>query len=186
MNGTDLIALLKKHPVGVTCAAVSLLCGVSLYLGADSIDETKVKVDDITKQSQAMQINVRNAAGLALSQQTEVLQRAAKQLDERLVKVGQLATNLQYFYRLESDTGVKLTDVRQNQVGRAAAGTYVGVPYAVTFQGTFKQVIEFLQRVESGKHLSKYSAVSFNKAATNESGGGLLSVSMNIELLGTP
>lgn len=184
MSGTDLIIILKKHPVGVACGIISLLCGVTLYLRADTIDETKLKVDEITKQSAVMSSNVRNSAGL--SQQAESIQQATKQLESRLVKANQLATNLQYFYRLESDTGVKLTDVRQNQVGRASGGLFIGVPYVVTFQGTFKQVLEFLQRIESGKHFSKYGSISFNKAAGAETTGGLLSVSMSIELLGTP
>ena len=186
MSGTDIIAVIKKNPIGVTCAVISLLCGITLYLGADSIEENRLKVEEITKQSQAMLTNVRNAAGVSLFQQAELMQRASKQLDDRLVKASQLATNLQYFYRLESDTGVKLNDVRPSQVGRAAGGTFIGIPYTVTFQGTFKQVMEFLQRVESGKHFSKFISVSLNKAAGTESNAAMLSVSMNIELLGTP
>jgi len=187
MTGSDLIVLLKKQPVGVACGVISVLCGVTLYLGSDSIEVAKAKAEEVQKQNQVMLTNVRNSAGLSLAQQTAAMQQAAKQLESRLVKANQLATNLQYFYRLESDTGVKLTDVRQNQVGRAAgAGLYIGIPYSVTFQGSFKQVMEFLQRLEGGKHFSKYSTVSFNKAAGAETSAGLLSVSLNIELLGTP
>ena len=186
MSGTELVAMLKKNPVGVTCAVVSLICGVTLYWGADSIDENKLKVEELSGKSQAMLGNVRNAAGATLAQQTDTLQRASKQLDERLMKASQLATNLQYFYRLESDTGIKLTDVRQNQVGRPGSTLYIGIPYTVTFQGTFKQVMEFLQRIESGKHLSKFIGVSLNKAPGAEPSAGLLSVVINIELLGTP
>lgn len=188
MTGADLVALAKKQPIGVTCGAIALLCGVALYFRSDAIDDTKAKAEEIAKQSQAMLANVRNSAGGVLAQQTASIEQAAKQLEGRLVKANQLATNLQYFYRLESDTGVKLTDVRQNQVGRGAtSGAYIGVPYSVTFQGTHKQVLEFLQRTESGKHFSKFSSLSLNKAATNDAAGpGMISVNMNIELLGTP
>ncbi len=186
MNGNDIILLLKKNPVGVTCGIVALLCGVTLYLGAEAIDDSRLKVEASTKQSQLMINNVRNAAGLSLAKQTEAMQRAVKQLDGRLVKASQLATNLQYFYRLESETGVKLTDLRPNQAPRGSSGFYIGVPYTVTLQGTFKQVMEFLQRIESGKHFSKYSAISFNKAAGVEVASSVLSVTINIELLGTP
>lgn len=184
MTGNELVALLKKHPIGVTCGIISLVAGAVLFIRADTIDSTKSKLDEVTKQSEAMVSNVRNSAGLP--QQVEAIEQATKQLESRLVKASQLATNLQYFYRLESDTGVKLTDVRQNQVGRASGGLFIGIPYAVTFQGTFKQMLEFLQRIESGKHFSKYSSISFNKTANTETAGGLLSVSLNIELLGTP
>lgn len=184
MTGSDLVVLGKKHPVGVICGLLSLACGVILYLGSDNIETTKASLEKIGKQSQEIISNVRNSSGL--SQQTEAMQNAAKQLEERLVKASQLATNLQYFYRLESDTGVKLTDVRQNQIGRAGSTIHIGVPYTVTFQGTFSQILAFLERVESGKHLSKFSSVSFNKAAGADRTNSVLSVNMNIELLGTP
>ena len=184
MTGTDFIVLIKKHPIGVICGGISLLCGLALYLRSDVIDEMKAQIDAASQQSQAMLVNLRNSAGLA--QQTEAIKQSAKQLEGRLVKSSQLATNLQYFYRLESDTGIKLTDVRQNQVGRAGGSIYIGIPYTVTFQGSFKQVMEFLQRIESGKYFSKFSSVSFNKTAGVESTGRMLSVNMNIELLGTP
>ena len=184
MTGADLIIVIKKNPIGVICGIVSLLCGATLYVRSDAIDETKAKLEELTKQSQSMLSNVRNSAGLA--PQTESIKQSAKQLESRLVKASQLATNLQYFYRLESDTGLKLTDVRQNQVGRATGGLYVGIPYSVTFQGTFKQVLEFIQRVESGKYLAKFSSISFNKPTGTAGTGGMLSVNMNIELLGTP
>ncbi len=184
MTGAEFISLLKKHPIGVFCGIISLFCGVELYLRSDVLDETKLMVEAAIKQRDAMISNVRNSTGLA--QQVDALQQATKQLESRLVKANQLATNLQYFYRLESDTGVKLTDVRQNQVGRANAGLYIGIPYTVSYQGTHKQALEFLQRVESGKYFSKFSSISFNKAAGSESTSGILSVTMNIELLGSP
>ncbi len=184
MTGADLIILLKKHPIGVACGIVSLIGGVTIYLTSDTIDTTKQQLDEVTQQSEAMASNVRNSTGLV--QQTEAIQQAAKQLESRLVKANQLATNLQYFYRLESDTGVKLTDVRQNQAGRPGGSLFIGIPYVVTMQGNFKQVLEFLQRIENGKYFAKYTSISFNKAAGDTTAGGLLSVSMSIELLGTP
>jgi hypothetical protein len=185
MNGADLSILIKKHPIVVTCTLVSLISGVVFYYQGDTLEDLKSQVVDKAKQSQTVQSNVRNSVGLP--QHVEGIQKATKQLESRLLKASQLATNLQYFYRLESETGVKITDVRQNQLGRSSGGAlFVGVPYTVTFQGSFKNVMEFMQRIESGKHLSKFSTVSFSKAAGAEPQNGLLSVSMNIELLGTP
>ena len=184
MTITDLTAIVKKHPIGVSCGLVSLLCGVWLYLRSDAIDERKDAADQKAKESQVILENVRNSDHLA--QHTEAIQQAAKQLESRLVKAGQLATNLQYFYRLESDTGVKLTDVRQNQNGRGTGGAYIGVPYTVTIQGNFKQVLAFIERIESGRHFSKFDTIAFNKAAGGDETTDLLSVHMSIELLGAP
>lgn len=184
MTGEDIKALIKKKPLVSTCAVVSLACGLIFYFQADTVDETQAKLAEQSKASSQMISNVRNASGLAA--QTETLQKATTQLTDRLVKASQLPANLQYFYRLETETGVKITDVRQNnRDSRASSTQYVGIPFAVTFQGQYKQVMDFLQRVESGKHFAKFNTISFNKAAGSDTGNYLLSVSMSIELLGT-
>jgi len=168
----------------VICAAIVLTCLGLLYFRWDNIDETKAAYDVKFKQDQLILANVRNATGLP--QQIETLQRATKNLESRLVHGGQLAINLQYFYRLENDTGVKLLDLRQLPVGRPAKGLYLGVPYNLTVQGSFPHVMDFVRRLESGRHFAKFNTLSFSKVAGADTAGDGLSVSMNLELLGTP
>ena len=104
--------------------------------------------------------------------------------------VGQLAINQQYFYRLESETGVKLLDLRQNPVPAAKLGAknggYLGVPYNISIQGTFPQVIAFLRRLEHGRHFTRFNTVSIAKSVGSEATADTLTVALNIELLGTP
>jgi Tfp pilus assembly protein PilO len=184
MTGAELTSQIKKKPVVAVCVLVAIGCGVFYYFRSSAIDESKALLETKAKESSAMVANVRNADKLPV--QTEALKKATTALEGRLVKSSQLATNLQYFYRLESDTGVKLTDVRQNQYGRANNSLYIGIPYSVTIQGSYVQVLDFIQRIEAGRHFSKFATISFNKAASGDSGGNQISASMNIELLGLP
>ncbi|MFA5112418.1 MAG: hypothetical protein WC443_13485, partial [Desulfobaccales bacterium] len=65
MNTADLIALIKKHPVGVGCGLVSVVCAVLLYLRSDNITASQVELKASSTQAAQMVANVRNATGLA-------------------------------------------------------------------------------------------------------------------------
>lgn len=192
MTGADLIALLKKHPVGVVCLIIALLCGAGYFVRGDKVGERQEMLAARTKEAQAMAANLRNAAGLP--EQTEAIQAAVRQVEGRLIKANQLAINQQLFFRLENETAVRLVDIRQGGVpaGRAAAKTqYIGVPFTLSVQGSYKQVTDFLQRLERGPGFCKFSSLSFTKLAGSSegsasTGAGLMSISLSIELLGTP
>jgi Tfp pilus assembly protein PilO len=187
MTGADLIALIRKQPVGFVCALVSVGCALALYLRGDLIAENQTKYEATAKQAARVQANLKNAVNLP--EQLAEAQTLGKELEGRLMRASQLASNLQYFYKLEAENGIKLTDLRQGPVstGRnAPKGAYLGVPYSLAIQGSFKQVAQFMTRLENGRHFCRYSSASFAKLGGNASTADLMSVSLNIELLGTP
>lgn len=188
MTGADLIASFKKQPVGFVCGAVCLASGLLLYFRSGVTEELQAAYDQKATESAKIEANVRSAANLP--EQTAAIQGAARELEARLMHVGQLAINQQYFYRLESETGVKLLDLRQNPVSAAKLGSktgaYLGVPYNISIQGTFPQVIAFLRRLEHGRHFTRFNTVSFAKSVGSEAAADTLTVALNIELLGTP
>ncbi len=187
MTGSDIVAALKKQPIGTACGVVCVLCGIALYVRGDKIAENRQRFEEKSAEAEKISANVRNAANLP--QQVAAMQEAAKQLDSRLVRASQLAINQQYFYRLENETGVKLMEVRPGSIpqvrGNAAKGAYSPVPFNVTIQGNFKQVFDFLQRLEKGRHFCRFANISFGKAP-GQDGAEMLAVSMSLELLGTP
>ncbi len=181
MTSTDLVALVKKHPVGVGCAIVSIACGILLYVRSGNIEASQVELEANSAQAAKMIANVRNANGLA-EQLTEI-QALGKELDARMMKAGQLAVNLQYFYKLETETEVKLVDVRQNAVPRNIKTQYAGVPFSVSVSGSFPHVINFLNRLQNGRHFCRINSTNFAKAGD---AGGDVNLALNLELLGQP
>ncbi|HVT72112.1 MAG TPA: hypothetical protein VHD61_03175 [Lacunisphaera sp.] len=180
MTGADIVTQLKKHPLSVVCGVLSIGCAVMLYLRADKIEEYQQLSDQKATEASNTLANVRNSE--KLTEQTAEMQAAAKELEGRVVKAGQLAVNLQYFYRLEADTGVKLLDVRQGGLKRGAKpDSYVGVPYSVSIQGTFPQALNFLARLEKGSHFCKFLGATMSK-----SGDDVVSLSLSLEVLGVP
>jgi Tfp pilus assembly protein PilO len=187
MTGADLIALIKKQPIGTACLAISLVCGVVWYFRSDALDETRKEYEARTQDDQRIATDIRNGTGLP--QQVEAMQAAAKQLDSRLVHATQLASNLQFFYRLESETGVKLLDVRQMPLPSAKPGAaktlYTPVPFVISLQGGYKQIMDFTSRLEKGARFCRFSSYSISKSFAQES-AGQLTVAINVELLGLP
>ena len=179
MNSAELSTTLKKHPIGVACALVAIACGVILYMRAGNIAASQAESDSVTAEASKVVGNVRNSASLV--EQAAEMENLGKELEGRLMKAGQLAVNLQYFYKLEAETEVKLVDVRQGGLPRNAKSLYIGVPFTVTIQGSFAQVTGFLGRLQSGPHFCRINTATFNRA-----GGDGMTLALSLDILGQP
>jgi hypothetical protein len=185
MTSADLTAMLKKHPVGVASALVAIACGVMLYLKSGDVAASQAENEARSTEAAKMIANVRNSANLA--EQVADIQAQRKELEGRLMKAGQLAVNLQYFYKLETETEVKLADVRQGSLARNGRGQYTGVPFSVIVEGTYPQIVNFLGRLQSGRHFCRINSANFTKASgSNAPGAADMTLSLNLELLGQP
>lgn len=188
MTGSDLTAILKKHPLGVICGLIAVICGALLYYRADNISASQAELDAKTAEANKMIANVRNSNGLA--EQVAEIQAQRKELESRLLKAGQLAVNLQYFYKLEAETEVKLQgDVRQG-IASKTNRAYIGVPFALSVQGTYSQVANFINRLQNGRHFCRIISSNLSKGSSGDSAAAAatpdIMLSLNLELLGQP
>jgi len=184
MTSAELSTNLKKHPIGVTCLVVAIACAIAIYLRAGNIAASQAENEARTAEANRMVNNVRNSTNLP--EQATELETLRKEFDSRLMKAGQLAVNLQYFYKLESETEVKLVDVRQNSLPRNGAKTYVGVPFVVNIQGSFAQVTQFLSRLENGPHFCRINSATFGRAGSETDAAAGVTLALNLEILGQP
>jgi hypothetical protein len=184
MTSADLVALLKKHPIGFGCALLSIACGVILYLRSGNIEAGQADLDTKSAEAAKMVANIRNSAGL--SEQLAEIQAHSKELEGRLLKAGQLAVNLQYFYKLETENEVKLLDVKQGTVPKSGTGLFIGIPFSVSVQGSYAQVMNFLGRLQNGRHFCRINTANFAKTGGSGANSSLVNLSLNLELLGQP
>jgi len=185
MSNEELIALLKKNPISVACGLLSLLIAVAIYYRSDLVPEAAKLLEQKTAEGERLNANVTNAA--QLPEQLAAITLARAQIEKRLVLASELAKNLQYFYRLEAETGAKLLTIRQNPVSAPKPGAkpaLMGIGYTVSFQGPYFTVMEFLRRVESGTHFSRVTQASIGISGNNRTGP--LTISLSLELLGQP
>ena len=186
MTFADIIAGIKKQPIGVACGAICLLCAGWLYYRSDEIDKRQVEFKTTSDKAAVIKSNVGFAKNLP--EQVAELQVSTKELEGRLVRAGQLAVNLQYFYKLEAENEVKLLDVRQNPLPKGAKGSYVGISYNVNIQGTYKQVMAFLERLEKGRPFCRINSATFTKSVLSSGEGAStgMTLALSLELLGLP
>jgi hypothetical protein len=185
MNSQELIATVKKNPVSFACGALSLALIAAIYFRSDAIPEAEADLAQISAQAEKLALNIKYSA--QLKEQVDTLVAANQEIDGRIIRASQLGTNTQYFYRVESATGVKIIDLRQTTsatVSKPAKGTFVPVAFTVTVQGSLKQILEFLRQVENGAHYSRILTASCNGNAATRSSP--LTLALSLELLGLP
>jgi hypothetical protein len=178
--GKSFVATFKKHPVGFGCGLLCLLLIVGIYHRRSAIPEREAVLEERVSEGNRLSQNLRHSA--QLKEQHDALVAANAEIDGRAVRLASLATNLEYFYRLETDTGIKLLDLRQMTPATARGGPatkHLRVPFAVSVQGEYAKVMNFLRRLENGPHFCRINSATLNGAAE-------VTLTLSLELLGLP
>ncbi len=194
MTSQELVAVLKKNPFSTACVIVAVVAaGVSCYRSS-AVPELETQLEERSAEGQRHSLNLKHA--VQLPEQVAALEAATAAIEPRLVKASRLATNLQYFYKLEADTGVKLIELRQNPTrapqGKNAPKTlFTGVNFSVSVEGDYAAVVDFLRRLDNGTHFARVLTASV-AGLTVETGSNIdgrtnqVRASLTLELLGQP
>jgi len=186
----NLVALWKKRPLVIGCGALSLALLAGSYLRSDRMSDLAGQLKTNEEEGNKILDNIRNGAGLA--EQYEALTATTKDLESRLVRSSERARNQQYFYRIESDTGVKEINLQPAQAGqvpqKGPKTLYTGVGYTISVKGTFRQILDFLDHLETGQHFCRL--VSATVAREGQRGAAeatnAITLTLNLELMGLP
>ncbi len=180
IEGKDIAGVFKRFPIPVVCGAIILTCLMSFYFRSGMLDEVTAKREERSKELKRFKNNV--VAAVQLDEQLAALEKSNQQFLASAIRVTELAKNPQIFYNLEKETGVTMVDVRQlvtTAPGKAAADSYMIVPFSVSAEGEFKQLLTLLKRLEFGQQVTRISSASLSPAQN-----GRLSLSFTIDYLG--
>lgn len=185
MSNQELIALIKKNAVFVVCLLVGIGIAVTWYLRSDLLPDAEKQLADKSKQGELIQANIDDSH--QLKDQYAAIVDANQAISNRMIHLGQLAENLQYFYRLENETGAKLTgDPRPLPLAtptkNAPKTTYTPMGFNIVFQGTYPQLLDLLRRLENGEHYCR--VIACNLRPFGEARSSALTMQLSIELLG--
>lgn len=185
MTNEEALHFIKRNPIGVAGVAAAFLLGGWIYYRGD--DGPALEEDLLRRQADALRLgnNVKYAA--QLNEQLAALQAANKEIDAKVVRAGQVGANTQFFYQLESETGVKLKDLRPGAVSVPAKGAkspFVPVAFSLSAEGTYSQLLDLLRRLESGPRFTRIISASFAGSLANRNSP--LTLSLSVELLGIP
>jgi hypothetical protein len=187
MNTDSIKTVYKKHPIGVIASTIALI-SVSLFVYRYSaLADIQAQLDQKILDGQRLATNITYAA--LLDSQLQALEVANISVGSRLINPNDLANNLQYFYKLETEAGVKLLNTPRPAADVAKAGgakgAYIPVQYAVSVQGSYRQVLTFLRKLEQGVYYCRVkNAVCSQAQQANESASAEVVLSITVELLG--
>lgn len=186
MTNEEFIAFLRKNLISVVCAVVSIGIGFVIYYRIDNLPEAEKVLAARTQEGQLLLANIEDSS--QLKEQHAALVAANEAISDRMIQVGQLAENMQYFYRLESDTDTKLSDPRQlswNPPPKNAPKTnFTPIGFELTAQGDYGQVLDLLRKLENGEHYCR--VVTLNLRPQSDMRGGPMLMTLSLELLGIP
>lgn len=185
MTNAELGAFVRRNPISFGCGLLAVVLAVATYYRKDSLPEAQTLLDQRVKEGTRLDNNVRY--GAQLTEQLATLTAAGREIQSHLVRGSELAGNLQYFYRLEAETGAKIIELRQNGVvppPKGTKATYVGVSFTVSMQGDYPVVLDVLRRLENGNHFCRVTSV--NVAPIGPDRATPLKLALGLELLGQP
>lgn len=181
-----IVAFLKKYPVAIGCGVLSVLLLAGSYIRNSRASELVTLMRQKEEEGQKILDNIRN--GTNLPEQFETLSAATKGLEARLVRAPERARNQQYFYRVESDTGVKELSLQPNPSSpaqqRGSKTLYTGISYTIAVQGDYRQILNFVGRLESGPLF--YRLISGSVSRQELRGASTINLTLTLELLGLP
>jgi hypothetical protein len=185
MTGQDITKFIKQNPLSITCGILSLLLIAALYFRGDAMPKAEAALVEKSAEAEKLAANIQY--GAQLKEQLDALTKANKQIESRVVRASELGKNTQYFYKIESDTDVKMIDLRQTTptiVAKPAKASYLPVAFAVSVTGDLNHILTFLRHVENGAHYCRVMSATCNGNPTQRNSP--LTMSLSVELLGMP
>jgi Tfp pilus assembly protein PilO len=126
------------------------------------------------------------ARGSQLRTELTTVRAAAQRITESLVVEKNIPENFWYFYKIEQDTQVKLTELQQRPAplqDTGATTTYKRVPYSLKLTGPFRAVVAYLQRLESGSRFGRINSFQMQRQDPTSSN---VVLQLDLDLLGFP
>ena len=171
----------RRNVLLSACVGSSLVLLGFLYLRLDEPDRLQTALDERAGHLRKLKANITNSN--QLDNHVRDLAAVNQDIAQNALRVGDLAQNLKVFYELEAKTGVKLIDVRPSTLAPpgkdAGPGSYATIDFAVTIQGEYEQLLEFVRQLEGGRQFCRLSQA--NISASEDSSQRL---SFNLQILG--
>jgi hypothetical protein len=185
LSNEQLVDFIKKNPISIGCTVLSLALLGSIYVRGDYMAAAAAQLEQKSAEADRLDRNLKNAA--QLKEHLDAVIAAGKEINGRLINAENLPANNQYFYKLESETGVKLIGDPRQSAGPAKKDpkvAFVPTVFALNVQGDYAQILMFLRHLENGTAYCRVLAATCNSSTTERSPQLLLS--LNLELLGRP
>ena len=180
----------------------SLVIAVSLFVIAGSMtvylihkDKKSLidsEIEQVNIRISSMLKNIKNSKGM--EEDIEAIEEKVEKLNARMFQSQELATNYNYFFNLEDETGIKVSDLKQvgiaeeeldprkKKMPKPIIDSYEKIRYHLKASGEFGEIVNFLRKLEGGP--SFYRLEEFRLARSETGKTEILSLDLAFLILG--
>ena len=184
MNFNTITTCFREYPTICVCVVLSVFLLAGVVVRSGNLSDARESLELASREGTRIDDNIKNS--LNLSEHLDSLRAVSENVDARLIRPAELARNLQYFYRMESETGVRITALDQRSARSGGddeeENVYLRVPYEMALSGEFGDVISFFHSVENGRHFARIR--NFEITGSQRTETTALNMTLNIDLLG--
>ena len=175
-----LLALVQRYVLVTVCLALIALLGTASYFLWSSQQELTADHESVRRDGEDVLLSL---SGLPrVTAEYTAVKQAVDFLEANLIKEGELAENLGYFYQLETASRAHLTQLSQLSSQPAPADApFIAIPFSVRATGSYRQIMRFLHELESGPRVCRITNYSLSG-----DGDDHVQIDLSVEMLGRP
>ena len=137
------------------------------------------EIEQVNIRISSMLKNIKNSTGL--EEDIESIEEKIEQLNARMFQAQELATNYNYFYNLEDETGIQVSDLKQVEIAeetvdpkkrrmpKPVVNSYEKIRYHIKARGEYGEIVNFLRKLEGGPSFYRLEKFRLAKSETGES-----------------
>lgn len=179
MNGAQLLALIRRYPLVVVCSLLTVGLGITSYYLWQQRQELATGHDTVRRNGEDVLLSLSSLP--RVSSELASVKEATEFIDANLIKEGDLAENLGYFYQLETISKVKLVQVNQLSSQPSNDNPFVAIPFSLRATGSYRQVMRFIRELETGPRLCRVQAYTFTGGSDDR-----VQLDLSLDMLGRP
>lgn len=192
MNFQGLTELIRKNLL-IAVSAIVIAGSMTVYLvHKDKKSLLDSEIEQVNIRISSMLKNIKNSTGLEAD--IESIEGKIEELNARMFQAQELATNYNYFFNLEDETGIKVSDLKQvgiaedavdpkmKRMPKPVVNSYEKIRYHLKATGEYAEIVNFLRKLEGGP--SFYRLEKFRLAKPEAGASELLYLDIAFLMLG--
>jgi Tfp pilus assembly protein PilO len=178
MNIQGLADFIRKNLV-MAFSAIVMVGSMTLYLvHKDKNSLLDSEIEQVNIRISSMMKNIKNSKGLEAD--IESIEGKVEELNNRMFQAQELATNYNYFFNLEDETGIKVSDIKQigiaeettdpkmKRMPKPVVNSYEKIRFHLKASGEYAEIVNFLRKLEGGPSFYRLEKLRLAKSEARE------------------
>jgi len=180
MTFAQFLTVLRRYPLVVICSVVIVGLGIASYYLWQQQQELASGHESVRRNGEDVLLSLSSVP--RVTSELASVKEAVDFIDANLIREGDLAENLGYFYQLETVSKIKLVQVSQlSSQPTGGDSPFIAIPFSVRATGSYRQVMRFLRELETGPRLCRINTYAFTGGEEDK-----IQLDLTLEMLGHP